>query len=42
MENYSLLAAEYGFFLKMSGVAVIAILAGILLRKKPSAHHEAD
>ncbi|MFQ5765633.1 MAG: hypothetical protein ACE5GT_11945 [Rhodospirillales bacterium] len=42
MENYSLFAAEYGFFLKMTGVVIVAVLAGILIRKRPSTHREAE
>lgn len=36
MENYSLIAAEYGFFIKMSGVVFAIIVAGLLLRKRPT------
>lgn len=42
MESYSLLAAEYGFFLKMTGVAIVAVLAGVLIRKRPSTRREAE
>ncbi len=36
MENYFLLAAEYGFFIKMSGVVLVILVAGFLLRKRSS------
>jgi len=36
MENASLLAAEYGFFLKMCAVAIAAVVAGILIRRRGS------
>jgi hypothetical protein len=33
MDNFSLFAGEIGFFVKMSIVAFIAIVAGILIRR---------
>ena len=36
MENFSLLAAEYGFLIKMSGVILAILVAGFLLRKRSS------
>ncbi len=35
LENFSLIAAEYGFLLKMTAAAVAVIIVGILLRKRP-------
>ena len=41
MENFYLLAAEYGFFIKMSGLILAILVAGFLLRKRspPSRGH---
>jgi len=39
MELSSLLAADYGFFLKMTGVVVVAVVAGYLIRKRPTPSH---
>lgn len=43
MDYSSLFAAEYGFFIKMSIVAFVVIVAGILIRRSTSStRREAD
>jgi hypothetical protein len=43
MDSYSLFAAEYGFFVKMTVVAFVVIVAGILIRRGASdTRREAD
>ena len=43
MDYSSLFAAEYGFFIKMTVVAFVVIVAGILIRRGTSgARREAD
>ena len=37
MDFYTLFAGEIGFFVKMSAVAVAAVVAGILIRRSGSA-----
>ena len=36
MENYAVLITEYGFFMKMTAVILVAIVAGLLIRKRPA------
>lgn len=36
MESYSSIAAEFGFLIKMTGVAFAVIVAGFLIRKRSS------
>ena len=36
MESYTSIAAEFGFLIKMTGLALVAIVAGFLMRKRPS------
>ena len=43
MDTYSIIAADYGFFVKMSVVAFVVIVAGILIRRGTSGtRREAD
>lgn len=36
MENYAVMVAEYGFIVKMTAVAFAVIVAGVLIRKRPT------
>jgi hypothetical protein len=35
LENFSVIASEYGFLLKMIAAAVVVVIAGFFLRKRP-------
>jgi hypothetical protein len=35
LENFSIIATEYGFLLKMIAAAVVVVIAGYFLRKRP-------
>lgn len=42
MEFYSLFAGEIGFFLKMAAVALVAVVAGVLIRRGGPARGNAE
>jgi hypothetical protein len=35
LEDFSLIATEYGFLLKLIATAVVVVIAGIAIRKRP-------